>query len=173
MCHPAAIIAGGVMQGLGTLQGHNAQADAYDANARAAHAAKVEEDRMAQEDSAVADAAAAQEKIDRGLEGMKSSATALTSAGESGVSGNSIDALMGELNASVLRGNTTTTQNLELSQRGTQRQLASNKRTSQSRINSVAKPSRTATGLQIGATLAQGAMSADSAHKSAKAAPKK
>ncbi len=154
MCHPAAYIAGGVMQGLGAIQGHNAQADAYDANARAAHAAKVEEDRMAQEDAAVADAAAAQEKIDRGLEGMKSSATALTSAGESGVSGNSIDALMGELDASVLRGNTTTTQNLELSQRGTQRQLASNKRSAQSRINSVAKPSKAATALSIAGTAA-------------------
>lgn len=164
-------IAGTAMSVAGAVEGHNAQADAFDANAKAAHAAKVEEDRMVNEDAATADAAAAQEKIDRGLEGMKSSATALTSAGESGVSGNSIDALMGELDASVLRGNTTTTQNLELSQRGTQRQLASNKRTSQSRINSVAKPSRTATGLQIGATMAKGAMSADSAHKSAKAAP--
>lgn len=154
MCHPAAIIAGGVMQGLGTIQGHNAQADTFDANARATHAAKVEEDRMVQEDAAVADAAAAKEKIDRGLEGMKASATALTSAGESGVSGNSIDALMNELDASVLRGNTTTTQNLELSQRGTQRQLASNKRTAQSRINSVAKPSKSATALSIAGTAA-------------------
>jgi hypothetical protein len=151
------------MQALGTLQGHNAQADAFDDNARAAHAAKVEEDRMVQEDAAVSDQAAAQEKIDRGLEGMKASSTALTSAGESGVSGNSIDALMGELDASVLRGNTTTTQNLELSQRGTRRQLASNKRTAQSRINSVAKPSKSATALSIAGTVASTAASYGSA----------
>jgi hypothetical protein len=166
MCHPALLIAGGSMQAMGTLQGHNAQADAFDANAKAAHAAKVEEDRMAQEDSAVTDQAAAQEKIDRGLEGMKSSATALTSAGESGVSGNSIDALMNELDASVLRGNTTTTQNLELSQRGTQRQLASNRRTAQSRINSVAKPSKSATALSIAGTVASTAASYGSTTKS-------
>ena len=166
MCHPALLIAGGSMQALGTLQGHNAQADAFDDNATAAHAAKVEEDRMAQEDSAVTDQAAAQEKIDRGLEGMKSSATALTSAGESGVSGNSIDALMNELDASVLRGNTTTTQNLELSQRGTQRQLASNRRTAQSRINSVAKPSKSATALSIAGTVASTAASYGSTTKS-------
>jgi len=166
MCHPAVLIAGGAMQALGTLQGHNAQADAFDDNARAAHAAKVEEDRMVQEDAAVSDQAAAQEKIDRGLEGMKASSTALTSAGESGVSGNSIDALMGELDASVLRGNTTTTQNLELSQRGTQRQLASNKRTAQSRINSVAKPSKSATALSIAGTVASTASSYGTATKS-------
>ena len=154
MCHPALIIAGGAMSVAGTVMGHNSQSKAFDENAKAAHAAKVEEDRMAQEDSAVADTAAVQEKIDRGLEGMKSSATALTSAGESGVSGNSIDALMNELDASVLRGNTTTTQNLELSQRGTQRQLASNKRSAQSRINSVAKPSKAASALSIAATVA-------------------
>ena len=34
MCHPAVLIAGGAMQALGTLQGHNAQADAFDDNAR-------------------------------------------------------------------------------------------------------------------------------------------
>lgn len=165
MCHPALIIAGGAMSVAGTLKGHNAQADAFDANAREAHAAKIEEDRMVQEDAAVADAAAAKEKIDRGLEGMKTSATALTSAGESGVSGNSIDALMNELDASVLRGNTTTTQNLELSQRGTQRQLASNRRTAQSRINSVAKPNRAATALSIAGTVASTAAAYGTATK--------
>jgi hypothetical protein len=161
MCEPMTIMAlsSAALSVAGSVKSHNAQAGAFDDNTKAAHAAKVEEDRMAQEDSAVTDQAAAQEKIDRGLEGMKSSATALTSAGESGVSGNSIDALMNELDASVLRGNTTTTQNLELSQRGTQRQLASNKRTAQSRINSVAKPSKSATALSIAGTLASTAAS--------------
>lgn len=151
MCHPAIAIGAGV---LGAVQGHNAQADAFEANAAAANAAKVLEDAAVNEDLALKEQAAAEEKIARGLEGMKQSATARTSAGESGVSGNSVDALMNELNAGVLRGNTMTSRNFQIDQIGAKRQLDSNTRTAQSRINSVAKPSKAATGLQIAGTVA-------------------
>ena len=56
---------------------------------------------------------------------------------------------MNELNAGVLRGNTMTSRNFQIDQIGAKRQLDSNTRTAQSRINSVAKPSKAATGLQI------------------------
>lgn len=153
MCHPAIAIGAGV---LGAVTGHNAQADAYEANAAAANAAKVLEDEATLADLAQKETAAAEEKIARGLEGMKQTSTALVSAGESGVSGNSVDALMNELNAGVLRGNTTTSRNFELDQMGAKRQLESNKRTAQSRINSVAKPNKVATALQIGGAVASG-----------------
>ena len=136
------------------MAGHNAQADAFKANAAAANAAKVLEDQAVNEDLALKEQAAAEEKIARDLEGMQKTATARTSAGESGVSGNSVDALMNELNASVLRGNTMTSRNFALDQIGAKRQLESNRRTAQSRINSVAKPSKAATGLQIAGTVA-------------------
>ena len=116
----------------------------------------IAKDEAANEDLALKQQAAAEEKIARGLEGMKQSSTALVSAGESGVSGNSVDALMNELSAGVLRGNTMTSRNLEIDQIGAKRQLESNKRTAQSRINSVAKPSKTATGLQIAGSVAGG-----------------
>jgi len=153
MCHPAIAIGAQV---LGAVQGHNAQADAYEANAAAANAAKVLEDEATLADLAQKETAAAEEKIARDLQGMQQLATARTSAGESGVSGNSVDALMNELNAGVLRGNTTTSRNFAIDQLGAKRQLESNKRTAQSRINSVAKPSKAATALQIGGAVAGG-----------------
>lgn len=153
MCHPAIAIGASV---LGAVSGHNAQAEAYEANAAAANAAKVLEDEATNADLALKDQAQAEEKIARGLEGMKQSATAGVSAGESGVAGNSVDALMNELNAGVLRGNTMTSRNFAIDQIGAKRQLESNKRTAQSRINSVAKPSKTATGLQIAGAVASG-----------------
>ena len=151
MCHPAIAIGAGV---LGAVTGHNAQADAFKANAAAANAAKVLEDEAVNAELGLKEQAAAEEKIARGLEGRKKIATARTSAGESGVSGNSVDALMNELNASVLRGNTMTSRNFAIDQIGAKRQLESNRRTAQSRINSVAKPSKAATGLQIAGTVA-------------------
>ena len=151
MCHPAIAIGAGV---LGAIQSHNAQADAFEANAQAALDAKAVEDSAANEDLALQDQAAAEEKINRSLEGQQKQATALVSAGESGVSGNSVDALLNELEAGVLRGNTMTSRNFAVEQLGTQRRLESNRRTAQSRINSVAKPSAVATGLQIAGTAA-------------------
>jgi hypothetical protein len=151
MCHPAVIIGAQV---LSAVQSHNAKADAYGANANAAIDAKVLEDQAVNEDLALKQQAAAEEKINRSLEGRGKKATALVSAGESGVSGNSVDALLNELEAGVLRGNTMTSRNFAIEQQGANRQLESNKRTAQSRINSVAKPSKAATGLQIAGTVA-------------------
>ena len=151
MCHPAIAIGAGV---LGAVTGHNAQADAFEANAATTNAAKILEDAAVNEELALKDTAHAEEKIARDLEGMKKTATAVVSAGESGVSGNSVDALMNELNAGVLRGNTMTSRNFEIDQIGAKRQMESNTRTAQSRINSVSKPSAVATGLQIAGTVA-------------------
>ena len=151
MCHPAIAIGAGV---LGAIQSHNAQADAFEANANAAVDAKIIEDAAVNEDLALQQQAAAEEKINRSLEGQQKKATALVSAGESGVSGNSVDALVNELEAGVLRGNTMTSRNFAVDQLSAQRRLDSNKRTAQSRINSVAQPNKLATGLQIAGTVA-------------------
>ena len=151
MCHPAIAIGVGA---LGAIHQHNQQAKAFEENAVAANNAKILEDSAANEDLALQQEAAAEEKINRGLEGQQQKATALVAAGEAGVSGNSVDALVNELEAGVLRGNTMTTRNFAVDQLGHQRRLDSNKRTAQSRINSVAKPSAVATGLQIAGTVA-------------------
>ena len=101
---------------LGAIQSHNAQADAFTANANAAVDAKIVEDQAVNEDLALKQQAAAEEKINRSLEGRGKKATALVSAGESGVSGNSVDALLNELEAGVLRGNTMTSRNFAVEQ---------------------------------------------------------
>lgn len=137
-----------------TIHGQNQQAKAYEANARAANQAKIYEDQAANEDLALKQQAAAEEMINRDMEARKKKSTAFASALESGVQGNSVDALLSELEASALRGNTITARNLEVDRRTAGRQLESNKRTAQSRINSVAKPSKAATGLQIAGTVA-------------------
>jgi len=151
MCHPAIAIGVGA---LGAIHQHNQQAKAFEENAVAANNAKILEDSAANEDLALQQEASAEEKINRNLEGQQQKATALVAAGEAGVSGNSVDALVNELEAGVLRGNTMTTRNFAVDQLGTQRRLDSNKRTAQSRINSVSKPSVVATGLQIAGTAA-------------------
>ena len=150
MCAPLVLMAASMaMSAKANSNQVKAQNAVFDANARAAHDAKIAEDKAVQEDQSVRDTAAAEEKVDRSLEGQQQIATASTSAGESGVSGNSVDALMNNLQAGVLKGNTTTTQNLELNKRGADRQLASNTRTAQSRINSVAKGNKSAARLRI------------------------
>lgn len=153
MCHPAIAIGANV---LGAVAAQNAQAEAFEANAAAALAANQLDNSAVNEELALKDQAQAEEKINRSLEGRQKTATALVSAGESGVSGNSVDALMNELNAGVLRGNTMTSRNFQIDQISARRQLEGNARTAQSRINSVAKPSKSGTALQIGGAVASG-----------------
>ena len=141
--------------GIGSaIHGQNQQAKAYEANAAAANQAKIYEDQAANEDLALKQEIAAEEMINRDMEARKKKSTAFASALESGVQGNSVDALLSELEASALRGNTITARNLEVDRRTAGRQFESNARTAQSRINSVAKPSKTAAGLQIAGTIA-------------------
>ena len=132
-----------------TIHGQNQQAKMFEANAKAANQAKIYEDQAVNEDLALKQEVAAEEMINRDMEARKKKSTAFASALESGVRGNSVDALLSELEASALRGNTITARNLEVDRRTAGRQFESNTRTAQSRINSVAKPSKTAAGLQI------------------------
>lgn len=166
MCEPMTImtLASLAMSAKANDNQVKAQDQAFEANQAAAHAAKLAEDTAAQEDQAVRDTAAANEIVDRNLEGKKQMATASVSAAESGVSGNSVDALMNTLQAGVLKGNTITTQNLELGQRGTNRQLASNSRSASSRINSVARGNRSAANIKI----AQSGLAAYNSYQSGK-----
>ena len=71
---------------------------------------------------------------------------------------------MNTLQAGVLKGNTITTQNLELAQRGSDRQLASNSRSASSRINSVARGNRSAANIKI----AQSGLAAYNSYQSGK-----
>lgn len=166
MCEPMTImtLASLAMSAKANDNQVKAQDQAFEANQAAAHAAKLAEDTAAQEDQAVRDTAAANEIVDRNLEGKKQMATASVSAAESGVSGNSVDALMNTLQAGVLKGNTITTQNLELAQRGSDRQLASNSRSASSRINSVARGNRSAANIKI----AQSGLAAYNSYQSGK-----
>tara|TARA_X000001036_G_scaffold318279_1_gene296693 strand:+ start:783 stop:1343 length:561 start_codon:yes stop_codon:yes gene_type:complete len=147
-----ASIASGGLGVASAITGANAQADAYEANAAAANQAKVDTDRQLNLQQAQLDEKAAQEKIAQNLQTQQIASTATTAAGESGGFLNN-DAVVQDIVRQGVEANTMTTQNLErnVAQIGEQRLGAIS--TAQSRVNAVAKPSRMATGLQIGTSV--------------------
>tara|TARA_E500000081_G_scaffold119910_1_gene124258 strand:+ start:833 stop:1360 length:528 start_codon:yes stop_codon:yes gene_type:complete len=164
MCEPATLatigsaltstkglaIASGALSTLGAIQGANAQADAYKANAEMANRAKMDEERMINLRQSQEQEKAAQQKIAQDLETQQ--ITARAQATDSGLTLNN-NAVIQDIVRQGLVANNMTTQNLErtTAQLGEDRRGAATK--AQSRINSVARPSRTATGLQIGSGL--------------------
>ena len=154
MCEPYLTIASVAMSAGSAIQGANAQADAYQANAAAANRAKMDEDRMINLREAQEQEKAAQQKIARDLE-TQQIASRVQATDSGGFLNN--NAVMQDIVRQGLEANTMTTQNLErtTAQLGEDRRGASTR--AQSRINSVSRPSRMATGLQIGSSLASAA----------------
>tara|TARA_R100000951_G_scaffold78563_1_gene66317 strand:+ start:5765 stop:6361 length:597 start_codon:yes stop_codon:yes gene_type:complete len=152
MCDALTIAAIG-MQTMGALESNRAQGKAYEANAAAANQAKIDEDRMINLQQAQEEEKAAQQRIATDLQTQQTASRAQVAAGQTGGFLNN-NAVMQDIMRQGLAANTVTSQNLDrtVSQLGEERAGAMNR--AQSRINSVARPSRTATMLQIGASAA-------------------
>lgn len=158
MCEPYLTIASVAMSAGSAIQGANAQADAYKANAEMANRAKMDEDRMINLRQSQEQEKAAQQKIAQDLE-TQQIASRVQATDSGGFLNN--NAVMQDIVRQGLEANTMTTQNLErtTAQLGEERRGAATR--AQSRINAVARPSKMATGLQIGSSLV-GAASTDS-----------
>ena len=150
MCDPATAlaVASFATSTAGAVQGHKAQAKAYEKNAELANKAKMDEDRMINLQQSQEQEAAAAQAIEQNRQTQELAARANVAGGESGGFLNN-NAVVQDIVRQGLEANTMTGQNLERSkaQFGEQRLGADTK--AQSRINSVAKPSATATGLKI------------------------
>jgi len=152
MCDPLTIAAIG-MSTMSALEGHKAQGKAYEANAAAANQAKIDEDRMINLQQAKEEEKAAQQRIATDLETQQTASRAQVAAAQTGGFLNN-NAVVQDILRQGLNADTMTSQNLDrtVSQLGEERAGAMSR--AQSRINSVARPSRTATMLQIGASAA-------------------
>lgn len=145
-----ASVASGTLGVASAITGANAQADAAEQSYESIAQAKVDTDRQLNIQEAQLDEKAAQEKINRDLEAKQIASR--IQATDSGLTLNN-NAVIQDVVRRGLVANNMTTQNLErnVAQIGEQRLGA--KSTAQSRINAVVKPSRTATGLQIGTSV--------------------
>mgnify|MGYP001248157459 CR=1 FL=1 len=153
MCDPTLLaIASATISTGSAIEGYNAQRDAYKANAKAAYQAKIDEDRMINQQEAQVNEQAAQDKIAQNLETQQIASRA--QATDSGLTLNN-NAVMQDIVRQGLVANNMTSQNLQrtTAQLGEERIAATRK--AQSRINSVARPSRTGAVLQIGAGAVQ------------------
>mgnify|MGYP003142832886 CR=1 FL=1 len=128
---------------------YSAQRDAYKANANMANRAKMDEDRMINLRESQEQEKAAQQQIAQDLETRQIASRAQVAAGQTGGFLNN-NVVMQDIVRQGLEANTMTSQNLErtTAQLGEERRGAATR--AQSRINSVARPSRTATVLKIG-----------------------
>jgi len=150
MCDPATAmaVASTAISTAGAVQGHNAQNKAYVQNAQMARIAKMDEDRMINLREAQEQEAAAQQQIEQDRQTQELAARANVAGGESGGFLNN-NAVIQDIVRQGLEANTTTGQNLERTKAQlSEQRLGANTR-AQSRINSVAKSSAAATGLQI------------------------
>lgn len=153
MCDPvtAAVLAGGqfAIGAMSSIQAHNAQAKQYDANAAASNAAYVDEISQLNQRQVQEEAAASQEQQQNNIEAAKALASARVGAGERGVTGQTVELGFNDLIGQNLRDNTTIGTNLENTMTSLQweKKAADSRRIS--RINSVNRPSKSATGLQI------------------------
>ncbi len=153
MCDPVTLaVASAALSTAGAIEGHSAQRDAYKANAKAASQAKVDEDRMLNQQEAQIQEQASEAKIAQDLETQQVASRA--QATDSGGFLNN-NAVMQDIVRQGLEANTMTSQNLERQQAQLGEERIGAERRAQSRINSVARPSRTATALQIGSGLVQ------------------
>lgn len=154
MCDPVTILASAqaVLSTAGAIEGHNAQRDAYKANAKAANQAKIDEDRMINLQESQLQEQTAQAKIAQDLE-TRQIASRVQATDSGGFLNN--NAIVQDIVRQGLVANNMTSQNLERQQAQLGEERIGAERRAQSRINSVARPSRTATYLQIGSGAVQ------------------
>lgn len=156
MCDPLTIASIG-MQTLGAIETNKAQGKAYEANAAAANRAKMDEDRMINLRQSQEQEKAAQQKIAQDLE-TQQIASRVQATDSGGFLNN--NAVMQDIVRQGLEANTMTSQNLERTTAQLQEERRGAATRAQSRINSVARPSRRGTMLQIGAGAASTAAAA-------------
>lgn len=163
MCAPVAMaiasFAIGAAQTVVGFMGEQAAADAqnqyYAENAKAARQATVnqyahQQNRIIQERRA-----ASQEKQNATVDALKARATAKTAAGEAGVSGLSVDALVQDFYAQEGRYSNSIDNNFQMTSDYLRSEMESTQAQGQSRINSVRRatpPSFLGAAIRIGAT---------------------
>jgi hypothetical protein len=156
MCNPPALAAAqGAMSIMGAVQGHKAQEMEYEVNRRNALQAQADELRQINVQQAQEETAAAQDKNENNLAVMEQQARAIVAGGESGATLNN-NAVIQDMERQGLMANTQVGVNLDNTLQGLQEERLGSKSRAQSRINSVSRPSRTATGLKIGQAVATG-----------------
>ena len=157
MCEPATLLAAAstTMSIMGASQAHQAQKVKEQVNRRSALAAQTDELRQINIQAAQEDTAAAEQKLQTDLEVMQQTARAEVAGGESGVSLNN-NAVIQDMERQGLMANTGVDRNLDTTMQGLQEERLGSKSRAQSRINSVSKPSSTATGLKIGQAIVGG-----------------
>lgn len=147
MCDPLTIAAA-TMSTLSAVQGHQAQKQAHLENKANALQAQSDELRQINVQQAQEDTKAAQEKIANDLAVREQVSRANVAGDESGASLNN-NAVVQDMRRQGLVANTMTGQNLENTMQNLQEERLGSKTRAISRINQVAKPSSTATALQI------------------------
>ena len=156
MCNPPLLAAASAtMSIMGASQAHQAQKVKEQVNRRNALAAQNDELRQINIQAAQEDTAAAEQKLQTDLEVMQQTSRAEVAGGESGVSLNN-NAVIQDMERQGLVANTGVDRNLDTTMQGLQEERLGSKSRAQSRINSVSKPSSTATGLKIGQAVVGG-----------------
>ena len=157
MCEPATLLAAAsaTMTIMGASQAHQAQKVKQQVNRRSALAAQNDELRQINIQAAQEDTAAAEQKLQTDLDTRVMASRATVAGGESGAVLNN-NAVLQDIERQGLVSNTAVDRNLGNTMLGLQEQrLGANSRAT-SRINSVSKPSSTATGLKRGSAIVGG-----------------
>jgi len=156
MCDPVSLaVASTAMSVAGASQAHQAQKVKEQVNRRNALKAQKDEQRQINIQSAQEDTAAAEQKLQTDLDTRVMAARATVAGGESGAVLNN-NAILQDIERQGLVANTAVDRNLGNTMLGLQEQRLGAKSRTQSRINSVSKPSSTATALKIGSAVTQG-----------------
>lgn len=150
MCDPTAIAA------LSSIVQYGEQQQRYAENKKAANQAYLNDVRQLNLRQREEEEAESQRSFDADVQAARDVSTARTAAGESGVAGLSVDALMADIVRQNLFDDTKGYSNLEMSKHQTEMEKEGAKSNRQSRINQVPYPSFAATALQIGGSMYEG-----------------
>mgnify|MGYP000055638396 CR=1 FL=1 len=144
-----ASVASGVMGVASASQAHKAQEAQEASNRQNALQAQIDNDRQLNLQEAQEDTAAAEKKLQTDLETREMAARATVAGAESGAILNN-NAVIQDIERQGLMANTTVDRNFDNTVQGLREERLGARTRTQSRINSVSKPSSTATGLKIG-----------------------
>jgi hypothetical protein len=152
LCDPTAIAIGSLVLGTGgAVASHSAQAKASRENKRNAIAAM----REASKDISLLQSQQTQQSartiFETDRQARSSQALAVVSAGEAGVTGVSVEALLGDIDRKLGESKVVEQRNLEMALKQLQREKISGRTVAQGRIAAVPPPSPFATALSIGA----------------------
>ncbi len=150
MCDPTAMMVMGNIVKFGEDQQRAA------ANTKAANAAYLSDTRQLNLQQREYEEAEAQRSFDADLQAARDTSKAMTAAGESGVSGLSVDALMNDILRQNLFDDNKANSNLNMGKAQIAQEKEGAKAGRQSRINQVPYPSFASTALQIGGGMYEG-----------------